>query len=285
VFVVYPGHPSISRALLSEQIALLGLKLPVPKLVAFPLIPRQPSPSPAARFRYQIPPHAAFTVRLPGEAQSVCYFIQGEAAVLADAESDFSAYGLCAVAYTYPGLWLNRDPYLAYKSIQNQQRLPSYIDLLPLKKITGLPVSRLQEMESVAGLFAGLTEGCLDIGDISDYSYPSPPAPEFTLPRFSLRREQITIRLINSPQSKAVSSRHFLEQLRGLKQPLVFSLVVEPQAAYFQLSFASEDQVTIERQLKLYFPSLTIVPVTGNAANTTNPISSIAASPERVTPT
>lgn len=268
--MIYPGSTSVSQALLAEQSALLRLKLPVPKLVALPLIPRQPFPNPASRFRYQIPPHAAFTVRLPGEAQSICYFIRGEAALLADAESDFAAYGLCAVAYTYPGLWLNRDPYLAYKSIQSEQRLPGLVDLPPLKKIVGLPVSRLQASETPTELFAGLTEGCLDIGDISDYSYPQPPlASEFTLSRLALRREQVTIKLVHSPQSRPVSSRHFLEQLRGLKQPLVFSLIVEPQATGFQLSFAPEDQVTIERQLKLYFPTLSVIPV-DNPVDTTH---------------
>jgi hypothetical protein len=86
--VVYPGHASLSKELIAEQVALLRLKLPVPKLVPLPLIPGKPFPDPASRFSYQIPAHAAFTIRPPGEGEQICYYIMGDASLLASAESD-----------------------------------------------------------------------------------------------------------------------------------------------------------------------------------------------------
>ena len=261
----YPGSASLNQALAAEQGGLLRLRLPVPQLVRLPLTRGQPLPDPASRFTYQIPPHAAFTFTPPDGGQPVCYFIQGDADLLAEAESDFAAYGLCAVAYRYPGLWLNRDPYLAYKAIQDKRRVPGAGELPPLKKVAGLPVSRLQALEAQAELFAGLTEGCLESASPFDLGYPLwPLAPDISLPRLGSRRELITVRLMHSPQTRPVTSRHFLEQLRGLKQPLTFSLVVEHNAACFQLSFAPEDQAAVERQLHLYFPTITVNPVTGN---------------------
>jgi hypothetical protein len=268
--VVYPGHASLSKELIAEQVALLRLKLPVPKLVPLLLTRGQPFPDRASRFSYQIPPHASFTVRQTGEGEQVCYLVMGDAGLLASAESDFAAYGLCAVAYRYPGLWLNRDPYLAYKAIQGERRFPVPTELPPLKKLAGLPASRLQAIEAQTELFVGLTEGCLEGAAPFDYDYPPPPVTDLSLPTPAPRRELVTIKLIHSSQTKPVTSRHFLEQLRGLKKPLAFSLVVEPQGACFQLSFALEDQATVERQLHLYFPTLTVVSMTGNPANTSH---------------
>jgi Type IV secretion-system coupling protein DNA-binding domain len=149
-------------------------------------------------------------------------------------------------------------------------------ELPPLKKLAGLPASRLQAIETQTEIFAGLTEGCLESASPFDYDYPLPPVvPDLSLPAPTPRRELMTVKLIHSPQTKPVTSRHFLDQLRGLKKPLTFSLVVEPNAACFQLSFAPEDQAAVERQLRLYFPTLTVVPVTGNAAHHTLLYSSV----------
>jgi Type IV secretion-system coupling protein DNA-binding domain len=267
--VVYPGQASLSQELIAEQVALLRLKLPVPKLVRLPLTRGQPFPDPASRFSYEIPPHAAFTVRPAGDGEQVCYLVMGNAGLLASAESDFAAYGLGTVAYRYPGLWLNRDPYLAYKAIQSERRFPVPAELPPVKKLAGLPASRLHAIEAQTEIFGGLTEGCLESASPFDYEYPLPPlAHDLSLPKPSSRRELVTVRLIHSPQTKPVTSRHFLEQLRGLKKPLGFSLVIERQGTSFQLSFAPEDQAAVERQLRLYFPTITVVPVTGTPADT-----------------
>jgi Type IV secretion-system coupling protein DNA-binding domain len=267
--VVYPGQASLSQELIAEQVALLRLKLPVPKLVRLPLTRGQPFPDLASSFSYEIPPHAAFTVRPAGEGEQVCYLILGDARTLSSAESDFAAYGLSAVAYGYPGLWLNRDPYLAYKAIQSERRFPVPAELPAVKKLVGLSASRLQTIEAQTEIFNGLTEGCLESASPFDYEYLLPPlAPDLSLPKPSPRRELITVRLIHSPQTKPVTSRHFLDQLRGLKKPLSLSLLIEPQGASFQLSFAPEDQAQVERQLRLYFPTLTVAPLTAEPMNT-----------------
>lgn len=260
--VIHPGHATVSQALAAEQAALLRLRLPVPKLA-----PRMPSndrlvSDPARRFRYLIPPHAAFTIRLPGGADSVCYLVGGEASLLSQAESDFAAYGLCAVAFCYPGVWLNRDPYLAYKALQNDRPFPPSSELPPLKQVAGLPVSRLQALEARSDFFAGLAAGCLIAADAADGEYPEPPIipADLPLPQPSPRREPVTVKLVHNPQTRPAGSGHLLGQLRGLKSPLVFSLTAGSQGACFRLSFAPEDREAVKRQLRLYFPSLTLAP-------------------------
>jgi hypothetical protein len=182
--------------------------------------------------------------------------------VVAAAENDFNAYGLGAVAYTYPGLWFNRDPYQAYKALQLEQRLLSSAGSSPLKKLPGLSVSALRECEWQAELFSGVTEGCFDNLDASEHHhFPMPPAPvHVPLPLQSLEHARVTVKLLHNKDTKPVSSKYLLNHLRELKRPVVFSLIAQPESAYFQLSFATEEQAFIERQLRLYFPTLAVVP-------------------------
>ena len=256
--MVYPGQ---SQAILADQGALLRFNLPLPKLVTIPLERGKPFPDQEDRYRYLIPQHAAFTIRLPGEQKEVCYVVFGNAEQLAAAESDFNAYGLEAVAYTYPGLWFNRDPYHLYKEMQNGQRPAFSSGLPPLKKLPGLSVSTLRECEWQTELFSGLTQGCFEGAKTSHDQFPKPPVPPLiSLPTPSLEHHRVTVKLLHSSETKPVSSKHLLSHFRELKRPVVFSLVARPEAAYFQLSFAEEDKAFIERQLQLYFPRLAAVP-------------------------
>lgn len=259
--MVYPGQGFLSEALFAERSALLRLRLPLPKLVTTPFQPRHPFPDRESRYRHIIPPHAAFTIKLPDERQQVCYVVIGDPTVVAAADSDFQSYGLCAVAYTYPGLWLTRDPYLAYKAIENEQRYLKHSEPPSLKKAKGLPLSDLSRFECQSELFIGLTQGCFENDQSSDYRYPKPPiAPYLPLPPYARNQERITVKVLHSQETKAANSKHFLEQLRGIENALVFSLVIQPHAVYFQLSFAPEDRTFIERQLQLYFPTHTVLP-------------------------
>jgi hypothetical protein len=256
--VLYPGQ---SQALLADQGALLRFNLPLPKLVTLPLERGKPFPNSEYRYCYLIPQHAAFTIRVPSEQNEVCYVVFGSAEQIAAAESDFNAYGLEAVAYTYPGLWFNRDPYHLYKLMQNGQRSVFSAELPPLKKLPGLSVSTLRECEWQTELFSGLTAECFEGVKALHDQFPNPPAPPLiSLPTPSLEHQRVTVKLLHSSETKPVSSKHLLSHFRELKRPLVFSLVARPEAAYFQLSFAEEDKALIERQLQLYFPTLAAVP-------------------------
>jgi hypothetical protein len=256
--VVYPGQ---SQATLADQGALLRFRLPLPKLITIPLERGKPFPSREDRYRYIIPQHAAFTITLPGEQQQMCYVVLGSAEQVMAAESDFNAYGLEAVAYTYPGLWFNRDPYHLYKLMQNGQRSVFSAELPPLKKLPGLSVSTLRECEWQTELFSGLTAECFEGANASHDQFSNPPAPPLiSLPTPSLEHQRVTVKLLHSSETKPVSSKHLLSHFRELKRPVVFSLVARPDAAYFQLSFAEQDRACIERQIQLYFPTLAAVP-------------------------
>src|SRR5436853_2754587 len=107
----------LNRLLTEEEFALRSLKLPIPRPTAHPLRHSRTD----LPYSFLIPPHVVFSIPTPTRsAPKAVYVIVGDLRTLNSAERECLELGLSVVAFKYPGLWLNRDPYELYKRIEEQ---------------------------------------------------------------------------------------------------------------------------------------------------------------------
>src|SRR5437016_7421797 len=113
----------ISQSLATEQIALKRLKLPVPKR-SLAKLDLKKNLRQQALFTYEIPRHLIISIEDPSSVRGLgpehiqqrpTFCLVSDPGTLAQAEQECKEYGLQAVAFRYPGLWLSRDPYGVYK--------------------------------------------------------------------------------------------------------------------------------------------------------------------------
>src|ERR1700753_3719784 len=98
----------LNRLLTEEEFALRRLRLPIPRPTAHPSRHSRPD----LPYSFEIPPHVAFSIPTPGRSTpKAFYVIVGDQRTLNSAECEGKESGLSVVAFKYPGLWLNRDPY------------------------------------------------------------------------------------------------------------------------------------------------------------------------------
>lgn len=155
----------LNRLLTDEEFALRSLKLPIPKPTAHPLRHSRAD----LPYSFEIPPHVAFSVPTPTRSSpQATYVIVGDPRTLSSAERECIESGLSAIAFKYPGLWLNRDPYEVYRRIQEQgidSITPEAVP--PLRLIPAFSPSQLQRFEWQASLWTAATGGILGCVDIS----------------------------------------------------------------------------------------------------------------------
>lgn len=240
----------LNRMLTEKEIALRSLKLPIPKPTAHPLLHSRSG----LPYSFVIPPYAAFSISTPARSSpQAAYVILGDPQMLNSVERDCRESGLSVIAFKYPGLWLNRDPYEVYKRIQEQgidSITPETVP--PLSLIPGFSPSQLQRFEWQANLWAATT------GDIITHApllagLPSLSQPEFSLPPQVSTGSLQTIKLLPVQSSRIINAEAFLDQVRTASHPIIFELVGESDAAHFQLSFNNEDRTLIEGQLNSHF--------------------------------
>jgi protein involved in plasmid replication-relaxation/type IV secretory system conjugative DNA transfer VirD4/TraG family protein len=248
----------LNRLLTEEEFALRSLKLPIPKPTAHPLWhSREGLP-----YSFEIPPHLAFSLPTPARSSpQAVYVIVGDPRTLNSAERECMESGLSVVAFKYPGLWLNRDPYEMYKRIGEQgidNITPETVP--PLHLIPAFSPSQLQGLEWQASLWSAATGELMNHVPVHT-GLPPLPQPELSLPPQVSTEHLVTLKLLPVQASRITSADAFLDQVRTAGHPLAFELVREPGAAYFQLSFANEDRTLIEGQFKSHFQKFFIQPV------------------------
>ncbi|MFL6215744.1 MAG: replication-relaxation family protein [Blastocatellia bacterium] len=248
----------LNRLLTEEEGALRSLKLPLPRPTAHPLRHSQPD----LPYSFEIPPHVAFSIPTPTRATpKAVYVIVGDQRTLNSAEREGLESGLSIVAFKYPGLWVNRDPYELYKRIREQgidditqETVP------PLCLIEAFSPSQLQRLEWQANLWSAATGELMN--QVPAYlGLPPLPQPELALPPQCSTGPLVTIKLLPVQGNRIISADTFLDQVRTASHPLAFELVRESGTAYFQLSFANEDRTLIEGQFKTHFQKFFIQPI------------------------
>jgi hypothetical protein len=248
----------LNQLLTEEENSLRSLKLPIPKPTAHPWRHSRPD----LPYGFAIPPHIAFRVPTPTRSTpQAVYIIVGDSRTLASAEREYVEAGLSVVAFKYPGLWLNRDPYEMYKRIEEQG-----IDSIspdappPLCLIPAFSPGQIQRLEWQANLWSAAT-GELVSQMPAHAGLPVLHQPELLLPLQSSNEQLVTLKVLPRQANCAISADSFLDQIRTASRPLAFELVRESSSAYFQLSFASQDRTLIEGQFKSHFQKFFIQPV------------------------
>lgn len=248
----------LNRLLTEEEFALRSLKLPIPKPTAHPLRHGRTD----LPYSFEIPPHVAFSLPTPTRSTPrAVYVIVGDPRTLSNAERECIEAGLSVIAFKYPGLWLNRDPYEMYKRIEEQGLdgiTPETVP--PLRTIPVFSPSELKRLEWQAGFWSAAT-GDLARHAPADSSLPPLPQPELPLPPQGSSGQFVTLKLLPVQASRAISMDAFLDQVRTARHPLAFELVYEKGAARFQLSFEIEDRTLVEGQFKSHFQKFVTQPL------------------------
>jgi hypothetical protein len=247
----------LNRILTQEEIALRLLKLPIPRPSAHPLHHSRTD----LPYSFILPPHAAFTIGVPSRSTpQAVYVIIGDLETIASAERECLESGLASVAFKYPGLWLNRDPYELFKRLRSQSLDTITPEIVPpLSPIPAFSPQQLQILEWQAGLWSAA------VGDLvgaapEAFGLPPLPQPDLPLPPQVSSEHILTLKLLPVQAKSILNTDAFLDQLRTARHPIIFELVWESDIAHFQLSFEIQDQALVEGQLKSHFQRFSIQP-------------------------
>lgn len=158
-----------------------------------------------------------------------------------------------------------------------------------LKTMPGYTLAELEQFQRNARLLAGqavyecLRPGLEDFSERGTYGYVRRFGYKehrrygtdlfdlrlaFPLPPATYYQAYSTYKLI-MPQTGTAASlmSHFWESLHQLSNPIIFEIVYTQNLIYFQLSYAPQDAVLINRQLELYFPEAEAVSLAPDLAH------------------
>lgn len=197
------------------------------------------------------------------------YCIVGGQQIVEQAEAFFKAQGAADVVALFPGVWVTRDPYAAFKIINSRDFLKAGSDhnwtLGKLVPLSGYTPEQIKERDRQIYLFNQMMQGidqlrnCEPGPDLylnrwpdlgaSKYFLTAPLLPE---PRSPV--EPVTLKIIPTADTRPALSAEFIDNLRAAKEPVIFALESTKDAQSFTITCDKKDRALVEHLLQSYVP-------------------------------
>lgn len=229
----------------------------------------------------------------PDLEENYCYVLtEAGGWTLAESERLFEAEGLPSVLERYPGgIWTNRDPWGVYKYLTGREgtgyddklTTPSGWGVAPLYELDDEALCRVvQELPAQLDLFASVASDLADnmFGmEIEEMSFifhwargtmtrpanvpgwlyrnviEKLPVPNICRPELP---RSATFKVLPDSASSVREALGFLDALRTLRQPILFSVVQEGGQVSFSITCERGSAEGVQRQLSLHYPSFTV---------------------------